>query len=144
MTDDYLGSLTIADDDPRPDITVRPLHRTVAEGEPATWRVRLAQSVDYDLYVNGKVVRGSKPTVKVDDIGENWINLHTGPVDEHKPLWSFGPMVYEQLREGARTVDISIPTRRDHRDEHAESLTVRFDFNGHHSTSTVKVVDAKG
>ncbi|MEP9363621.1 hypothetical protein ABLE68_11700 [Nocardioides sp. CN2-186] len=143
MTDDYLGSLTITDDDPRPAITIRPLHRKVAEGEPATWRVRIAHSVDYDLFVNGKVVKGRTPTVKVDDIGEKWISLHTGPVDEHKPLWSFGPMVYEQLREGARTVDISIPTRRDHRDERAESLTLRFGFNGYHSTSTVKVVDPR-
>ena len=34
----------------------------VDEGEPAVWRVRLSQSVDYDLSVRGKVVRVPAPT----------------------------------------------------------------------------------
>ena len=144
MTDDYLGALTIVDDDPRPPITIKPVHRKVAEGSPATWRVRVARGVDYDLFINGKVVKGPSPTVRIDDIGQRWIDLHTGPVDTNKPLWTYGPMLFDQLREGRRTVDISIPTSRDRRDEHAESLTVRFRVQGFHTKSTIKVVDPRG
>ena len=47
MTDRYLGSLTVLDDDPAPKVTISRVEKRVSEGENATWRVTLSSRTDY-------------------------------------------------------------------------------------------------
>lgn len=143
MTDRYFGSLTILDDDPRPAITVRPVSRRVVEGQPARWRVSLAETVDYDLPLFMKVVRGPRPTVRVKDIDKAWISEQAGYLPPRKPLWKAGLMFYDQIRQGRLSTVISIPTRRDRIKERPESLTIKVKLPGFRAIRTVKVVDAK-
>lgn len=126
MTDAYVGQLTVLDDDPTPAMRLRPVPRTIAEGDAATWRLELARPVDYDLFVLARVVRGPRPRVAVGDVGTGWVEQHLGPdADPGKPLWTYRPMLFEQLRAGGRSLQMSIPVRRDTRAEGRESLTLR-------------------
>jgi hypothetical protein len=126
MTDGYLGRLVVLDDDATPRTVVKPVSRTVREGQSARWRIAMDKGVDYELFVSGRVVRGPGSPVRAGDVGTTWIQEHLGPdADLDKPLWSFKPMVFERLRQGARTLEIAIPVRRDHDTEGRETLTLR-------------------
>ena len=97
------------------------------------------QRVDHDFSVTGKVVRAPGPNVSVADIGSKWTDIYAGPVDGDRLLWQLGPMIYDSVRAGQRSVDVKIPTVRDHLDEPRESLSVRFDLNGKRVTKTIHV-----
>ncbi|GAA1165512.1 hypothetical protein GCM10009606_48670 [Nocardioides aquiterrae] len=126
MTDAYVGGLTVVDDDPTPRMTVRPVHRTVDEGQPAEWAITLARPVDYDLYASGKVVLGPAPNVAVRDVRSAWVQSHVGEdVDLDQPLWTYHPYVFKQLRHGRTSAVLRIPTRADGVDEGREALTIR-------------------
>ncbi len=143
MTDRYLGGLTVIDDDPPPRITLRPLRRRVVEGQPARWQAKLDSRVDYDLYLSGAVVRGRPPTVRGNDIAKSWIELYAAEADLAKPLWAIGPEFEVNLSSGERSVELSIPTRRDGVLEGPESLTVRLTQQDLSATSSVTVLDAR-
>ena len=46
----------MADDDPTPKVVVQQVSRTVPEGQPAVFRVRLAKPVDYDMFETVRVI----------------------------------------------------------------------------------------
>jgi hypothetical protein len=140
MTDAYVGDLTVLDDDPTPRISVRPVHRTVAEGQSAQWEVTLAKSVDYDLFVSGKVVRGPQPNVSAGDVSQEWLESNVGEgADLDAPLWSYHPMAFEQLRNGQTHVVLSIPTRKDGVAEGREALTLKLQVGKERFERTVYV-----
>jgi hypothetical protein len=142
MTDAYAGDLTIRDDDPTPRMTVRPVDRTVEEGDPAAWAVTLAKPVDYDLFVTGRVVRGHAPNIAARDVARGWLRSHLGDkVDRDKPLWSYHPYVFGQLKSGRTRATLRIPTRRDAVAEGREALALRFKV-GH--TRVVRTVYVRG
>ncbi|GAA4709595.1 hypothetical protein GCM10023349_30620 [Nocardioides conyzicola] len=143
MTDRYLGDLTIIDDDPRPKVSVRMVSRTVTEGRPAQWRVRLAHAADFDLVVTGKVVHGPGTPVRVEDIASSWTDLHVGPVSPTKALWKTGAATYDALRPGDRELLVTIPTQADHDDEGPETLTLRFRIGRESFRRTVRIVDGR-
>ncbi|MBZ5738663.1 hypothetical protein [Nocardioides mangrovi] len=144
MTDQYLGRLTVRDDDPRPSITVTTPARRVTEGEDAVWRVRLGAWVDYDMSVIGRVVRGPGTNVRVSDVGKQWVRNHLGQVKKDKPLWQYNPSTWDSIPRRGRELTVRIPTRVDDRAEGPESLTLRLNIQGKKITRTVRVVDAKG
>lgn len=140
MTDAYDGSLTVIDDDPAPRLSIDVVDRTVQEGQSARWRVSLSRAVDYDLFVIGKVRRGPAPLLDTGDVGETWLERYLGSeVDPEKPLASYQPMLFEQVRVGARSVEIAIPIRRDGVAEGRESVTLKFRKLGRVYTRTVYV-----
>lgn len=139
MTDNYLGELAVLDDDPTPPITVTPVSKTVQEGEPISWSVRLGARVDYDLFVAGKVVRGPKPELSGDDVPADWLATHAWNPDEVGALHTFNVHIFEQLRSGERTLIVSIPTRSDGAVEGRESITVRFKIDHTAYTRTIHV-----
>ncbi|MGY2701728.1 dienelactone hydrolase [Nocardioides sp. HB32] len=126
MTDAYVGDLTVLDDDPTPRITVRPVERTVAEGDRAEWQVTLSRPVDYDLFVTGRVVRGPAPNAAAGDVSRTWLRSHLGEdLDLTKPLWSYHPYVFDELKAGRTQVTLRIPTRKDAVAEGREALTLK-------------------
>ncbi|WP_155993137.1 hypothetical protein [Nocardioides sp. URHA0020] len=143
MTDRYLGDLTVVDDDPRPTFTVRTVARRIKEGRSARWEIRLNRSADYDVYVTGEVVRGSGKPVQVRDIATSWTDVHVGPVPGRRPLWATHAMTYDLIPPGRRTFVVSVPTRRDHLRERSETLTVRFDIEGHKYLRKVRILDRR-
>lgn len=140
MTDAYVGKLTVLDDDPTPRMTVEPVSRTVHEGQSATWRISLARGVDRDLFLLGKVRRGPTPLIAVGDVSENWREMYIGPdTKETKPLAFYKPMLFAHLRAGSRSVEVSIPIRKDGVAERRESLTISVRKFGHTFQRTVYV-----
>ncbi len=141
MTDAYTGRLTVVDDDPTPRLTVTPVARSVAEGEAAAWRIALSKPVDYDLFVNSKVVRGTSnaPALTAGDVTASWINRHLAGADLAAPLWMQSAVLYDQVRSGSRELVISIPTRRDGEAEGRESLTLKVKINRQVEKRTVFV-----
>jgi dienelactone hydrolase len=140
MTDAYVGRLTVLDDDPTPRTTVRPVTRSVSEGESARWRISMDKGVDYELFVSGRVVRGPGPQLRAGDVGSRWVEQHLGPdADLDQALWTYRPMLFERLRAGVRTLEVAIPVRRDGLAEGRESLTLRLRVGKHSYTRTVWV-----
>ena len=139
MTDAYLGALTVLDDDPTPKVTVKPVDRTVAEGQRATWLVRVAEPVDYHAFVSGTVVAGPAPRLSGGDVPLRWLKRFARSADPGKPLWKLKPGLFADLRAGRLTVAVSIPIRRDAVAEGRESVTVRIKTFGRTFRSTVHV-----
>lgn len=143
MTDNYLGELTILDDDPTPPITITPVSKTVQEGEPLSWQVQLGAKVDYDLFVAGKVVRGPEPELRGDDVPSPWLLAHASDTDGDTTLRKLGVQLFEQLRSGGKILIVSIPTRRDGVAEGRESVTVRFKIDHTAYTRTIHVAPSR-
>jgi hypothetical protein len=121
-------------------MTVEPVTRTVREGQSARWRISLARGVDYDLFVIARVSRGPAPLIDVGDVSELWLERFIGSdADQDKPLAFYKPMLFEQLRAGNRSVEVSIPIRKDGVAEGRESLTVQVRKFGHSISRTVYV-----
>ncbi|WP_395659517.1 hypothetical protein [Nocardioides sp.] len=140
MTDSWTGGLTILDDDPTPAISVRPLARTVREGAPARWEVRLAGPVGYDMWVSGIVVRGPRPTLAAGDVPPEWLMSTVGTTPKPlKPLWTYHPSVYGELSSGATRLVLTVPTRHDDRTEGRESVTLKVSVDRKHVKRTVWV-----
>jgi hypothetical protein len=141
MTDSYLGQLRVDDDDPTPAVTFTPVDKTVEEGQPAQWELRIARWVDYDIYAYARVVRGPDPVLYGADVPESWLLRHAGASDPDKPLQRLYASVYEQLRGGSKRVVLSMPTKRDGLSEGRESVTVLFKLDHHQYRRTVWVTD---
>ncbi|KQW48685.1 hypothetical protein ASC77_08080 [Nocardioides sp. Root1257] len=141
MTDRYIGDLTVLDDDPRPVVTVDTVAPRVSEGRPAQWRVSIDRKADLELTVTGRVVHGPGRPVQVADIASSWTDLHVGPADPSKPLWSLGAMTYDVLRSGRKEVLVSIPTAKDAAADGPETITLRFRVGRESFRRTVTVLD---
>ena len=139
MTDDYTGRLVVVDDDPSPTVTISPVSGTVAEGQNATWRIRLSAPVDYDFFIDGQVARGPKPALKGFDVPLAWLRDHGSTRHRAWPLWRSGAWVYTQVPRGRTSATISVPIRKDGARERREALTVEFHVNRHSITRTIRV-----
>ncbi|MFC6341774.1 hypothetical protein ACFP8W_07295 [Nocardioides hankookensis] len=113
----------------------------MTEGQPAQWRIRIDRAADLDVTVTGRVVHGPGRPVRVADIASSWTDLHVGPANSSKPLWSLGAMTYDVLASGQRELLVSIPTARDDETEAPETLTLRFRVGKESYRRTVTVVD---
>jgi dienelactone hydrolase len=140
MTDSYLGSLTVIDDDPSPRITLRPIARRVAEGGPAQWRVTLTRPVDYEMFLNARVVRSPGRQLTVADLRPAWVERYIGPdVDPDKTLASLHVTLFARMRPGTQTADLTLPTVRDGVTEGRESVALRVRLGKQRLTRTVYV-----
>ena len=139
MTDDYLGSLTVLDDDPTPAISVSPVASSVAEGGRAQWRVRLAAPVDYPVTAVGTVVRGPRPRLNGWDVPLSWLAEHAETQDRARTLDQLGAYVLAEIEPGATSAVLTIPTLNDSRKERRESVTVRVEVPDRTVTSTIYV-----
>ncbi len=126
MTDGYVGGLTVLDDDPAPRLRVRPVARTVDAGRPARWSVGVSRPTDYDQWVSARVVRGPAPALRAGAVPAAWLRKNVGTeVDPAKPLWTAKPMLFGQIRAGAKKLVLTIPTRRTVLAHPRESVTLR-------------------
>jgi dienelactone hydrolase len=140
ITDRYIGALTIRDDDPPPVVTVRPVERTVTEGENATFEVRLRGLFDYQAPFSGQVVPGPAPVVRAGDVSERWLAQHAfGRGNDSTPLHRRQTFVFGTVRPDKRSVLVSIPVIRDGAAESRESLTLMFQIRGRFFVRTIWV-----
>jgi hypothetical protein len=139
MTDDYLGSLTVIDDDPTPKILVRRVKKKVREGQRARWRVTLARPVDYYLFVEGDVVRGRRPMLRGGDVPVKWLRDRGARTGSRVPLYKLRVEFFDEVPRGRRSTVLSIPIRRDGVREKREFVTLRLEVNGKSYRKTIAV-----
>ena len=143
-TDDYLGSLVVRDDDPDPVITIKPVRRTVREGQPIVYRLTTSAPAGYDIFAFGTAVKGPGVNLRGTDVPAPWLEQQVGEgADPSKPLYKLYAGVSGQIPTGEKSVDLVIPTRADGAREGREKLTVRFFLNDKRVRRTVTVLDAR-
>ncbi len=143
MTDAYDGRVTLLDDDPAPRLRIRTPKR-VSEG--GTIRIRLALTADtgYDSFVSVNPVRGIGPghRLKVGDLPSGWLERHFIESDDPgDPLHRAGLYLYDRLRPGERSGEVTMPIRVDSLREGRERVTFRIYFDRQRVTRTIRVVD---
>ncbi len=129
MTDVYVASLAVEDDDPAPVVSVAALATTVEEGDPVVVEVRLDRWVDYDLFVVGKVINGPGRELVGADVPQRWLERYGAVYDPDKPLNRLPTFVYDQLRTGGKRLQLTIPTRNDSLREGRETVTLKLNIN---------------
>ena len=142
MTDVYDGGLTVIDDDPAPKVTLAPVRRTVSEGQQAVWRATLDLTADYEVWVGGRVVKGSTGVqpLRVGDVRRSWLKRQLGKVPPARtPLYKVDLYLYTQVRPGETEARLAVPIRTDRDDEGRESLTVEFQVGRRTLTRTIYV-----
>ena len=85
-TDDYLGSLTVVDDDPKPTIDVD-VPRTVREGRPIELEVTVQGRTSVQFYAYGQAVRGPGTNLQGSDVPLGWLQEHGDASRPGRPLW---------------------------------------------------------
>ncbi|WP_134765988.1 hypothetical protein [Nocardioides sp. 1609] len=143
-TDDYLGGLTVLDDDPDAIVTFKPVKRTVREGQPIIFRVTTSAATGYDIYVGGTVVNGPGTDLRGTDIRAAWMRRHVGTdIDLTAPLHTLYVQPDGRLEAGTRTFDLRLPTRADRVREGVEKLTIRLYMDDERRTRTISVLDTR-
>ncbi|WP_309650253.1 hypothetical protein [Nocardioides sp.] len=143
MTDAYVADVRIEDDDPAPRVTVTSVSPTVREGERAEVVVRLGSTVDYDLFVQARVLRSPRG-LRVSDVPAAWFQRYGYSEDPEATLASTRLSLYEQVRGGQRRVVVSVPVARDGLAERRESITLRLVVGRERFTRTIFVARSAG
>jgi dienelactone hydrolase len=143
MTDDYLGELVVRDDDPTPGFSLTRVARSITEGQSAQFRVRIAAPVDYDTFIDARVVPGPGRDLTGRDVPLRWLRAHASEPGRPAPLYRLGVSLFEQLDQGERSLLLSVPVRKDGRAEQREAVTLRVRMNGRSTTRTIRVAPAR-
>jgi hypothetical protein len=124
----YSGGVTAQNDDPMPEITVRPVADKVTEGQPLRWRVALSTPADVDLSSTLQFVDvPGRPELSTKDVDQEWLLDMLGEVPEgdlplsrleYAYLWASVPA-------GSTGAELSVPTVRDESAEPAEYVGLR-------------------
>jgi hypothetical protein len=128
MVRDYVGSLTVEDDDPTPTVSVRLVDDRVHEGEDAVWTVHLAAPVGYPVGVTLQAVEGDGTVRSVgrDDLGRRWAHHYVFcEGSRSQPLSQCEVGYYDEIPPGRQTLTVRVPIREDGRAEPREALTLR-------------------
>ena len=129
---DYVGGLTVLDDDPSPTLTVVPVATDVEEGDDLVWRLQLSDVTDVGVFVQLTAAApgaGLPPEVDTRDLPTSWLQEHE--VDTSGPprlLSEAYPYVYAYIEAGTDGIDVVVPTRTDSRVEGTESLALALDY----------------
>jgi hypothetical protein len=142
VTDDYLGSLAVADDDPRPRVRIT-VPRQVREGSPVVVTLRnVGGLADYDLGASLVTRPGPGTPLTGADVPARFLRRFGDDLDTTLPLWRLDVSAYDSIPPGARTTTLVVPTRRDGVREGTETLTVRVTtVGGTRLRRTVRVLD---
>ena len=146
-TSDYAGRVTIRDDDPSPEVTIRRADRTVTEGADLRWRLELSEPVDYFAGFTWRVVRaeGDGPQLRSNDVPPDWLrDLGVNPPRRPVPLWRLeGLGGFVGFDPGQRRAVLAVPTVADDRDESREVLALRFEGEPLHPRPVVRVAGVR-
>ncbi|MFS3129129.1 hypothetical protein ACLM5J_12080 [Nocardioides sp. Bht2] len=140
MTNNYIGGLTIRDDDPAPKVTIKVLTKKVREGQPIKIAVIGDARVGDWWPVKYRFVKGRGPVLRVADVGK-WWEQRFGKTPGTKPLYVNSYPLGADLSAERRRVVVKVPTVRDGKKEGTEYVTLRFRDKQMTKKVTVRVVD---
>ena len=127
---DWVGGLTVADDDPTPAVTITPLDATAREGTALAWTISLAapsnRAIVVPLLVQPVVPPGRE--LDTDDLTLEFLQqrlfVDARPVPP-VPLSQVGLFLDAFLEPGLTSTTVEIPTAADSRAEGAEQVRLR-------------------
>lgn len=129
MTDSYVGSVRVTDDDPTPRVRLTAVRRTVHEGEPVKVALALDEPVGYSLQVGTRIVRGPRPDLRSADLPPGLRRELDLAGDPAHPVGADHPSLgYRLVRDGTQRIVLRVPTRDDERHEGRESLTLQVTY----------------
>ncbi|MGW0778643.1 alpha/beta hydrolase family protein [Streptomyces sp. NPDC002835] len=124
----YSGGVTAENDDPMPEVTVKPVADRVTEGQSLRWRVALSAPADVEMSSTLRFVGvPGRPELSTKDVDRQWLLDMIGEVPdgdvplsrlEYAYLWASVPA-------GSTGAELSVPTVRDESAEPAEYVGLR-------------------
>ena len=140
-TDDYLGGLTVIEDDPAPTIEVD-APRTVREGQPITFTITIDGERSIPFYAFGQVVRGKGENLRGTDVPARWLDHHADASHPRRPLWRSYAFVQRDLPPRRDTATLRIPTLGDAVAEGPEFVYVKLNVGDQRARYRIKVTDS--
>jgi hypothetical protein len=121
---DWVGGLTILDDDPQPPVSVTPVATAVTEGTSLRWRFTQARPSNVDTLIELIAVPpAAGPELATNDVPASWIIQWVGEVPNPPVAFSAVPVyIYVDIPPGSTTADLEVPTVADGVAEGTESL----------------------
>jgi hypothetical protein len=113
----YIGGLTVLNDDPEPTLTLTPIADRVTEGSVLTWRLTLSTEADSPFF---RLIRPRPPTggpeLSSTDVDPEWFRQNTyGPEDPlpSRPLSTTSLLAFVVVPPGQLSADVTVPTVTD-------------------------------
>lgn len=116
---DYVGGVTVLDDDPDPVVSVTP-RASAVKGAPLRWSVSLSAPTDRYIFgflgspvapdtVPGGSPEGTVPEMTTDDVPPEVLGLEVPP-DPAVPLSSYGLFLFVEVPPGQTSAVVEVPT----------------------------------
>jgi dienelactone hydrolase len=140
-TDDYIGGLTVVDDDPVPTFEVT-VTRTVREGQRIEFTITRHGSTSVPFYAFGRAVRTRGTDLRGADVPLPWLEEHADASDPRRPLWRLYAGVYDGFPPRKETITLTIPIRKDGRDEGREFLGIKLEVGDLRERFRIRVLDS--
>jgi hypothetical protein len=120
---DFSGILILAEDDPAPTITVKPVTDQVTEGGTLKWQLKLSEPAPVDLFALLAFLPPAGAELSTNDLPANWVreNLFIDPAPT-KRLSKTDAFLMVDIPAGASQVTVTTPTKKDSRTEGAEQV----------------------
>ncbi|MFD5429001.1 alpha/beta hydrolase family protein [Streptomyces sp. NPDC127084] len=123
----YRGGVTARNDDPMPQVTVKPIAADVTEGKTLTWRISLSAVADADIrgeFLLLPVTEGTE--LSTTDVDPRWLRDTVGvdplPSRPLSVMSDFSPYLSASVEAGKLSTEVKLPTVEDGLREPAESL----------------------
>ncbi|MFK4691442.1 alpha/beta hydrolase [Streptomyces pristinaespiralis] len=125
----HSGGVTAENDDPEPQVTVKPVADEVTEGQTLKWRVALSEPADAEIYTSIQFVSvAGGPELSTKDVDEQWLleNLIGEVPAGEVPLSQLDyPFLWVPVPAGSTGVDVTVPTVADEVTEPAEYVGIQ-------------------
>jgi hypothetical protein len=120
---DFFGSLILAEDDPAPTITVKPVVDQVTEGGTLKWQLKLSEPAPVALFALLAFLPPAGAELSTNDLPANWVrdNLFIDPAPT-KLLSKADTFLMVDIPAGTSQVTVTTPTKKDSRTEGAEQV----------------------
>lgn len=119
----HAGGVTAENDDPMPEITVKPVADKVTEGQPLKWQISLSAPADVEITKTLQIVPvPGRPELSTKDVDRQWLLDLIGEVpDGEVPLSQLEHAnVWVSVPAGKTSAEVTVPTIRDEKAEPTE------------------------
>lgn len=112
----HAGGVTAENDDPMPEITVKPVADKVTEGQPLKWQISLSAPADVEITKTLRIVPvPGRPELSTKDVDRQWLLDMIGEVpDGEVPLSQLEyAYLWAGVPAGKTSAEVPVPTVRD-------------------------------
>lgn len=140
-TDDYIGGLSVRDDDPVPTFEVD-VTRTVREGQRIEFTITRRGDSSVPFYAFGRAVRTRGPDLRGSDVPLAWLETHADSAEPRRPLWRIYAGVGDDFPPRKESITLTIPIRKDGLREGREFVAIKLEVGDVRERYRIRVLDA--